>query len=93
MDARRILLSDSDLRPGGVLLACPWAPHDFGGAIEIARNPRRSTAIEARYIRQATSNVGGERHRPERAGTTDRAHVAGLRLTEALAAPVGCSGM
>ena len=39
----------------------PWTPHDFGRAIQIARNPPRSAALRGGYIRQTARNDGGER--------------------------------
>ena len=45
-----IPLSDSDPRNGGILPACPRAPHDFGRAIQIARKPAPSPAAQAGYI-------------------------------------------
>ena len=39
----------------------PWTPHDFGRAIQIARNPPQSVALRGGYIRQTARNDGGER--------------------------------
>ena len=32
-------LPDSEPLSCGIILACPWAPHEFDGVIKIARNP------------------------------------------------------
>ena len=44
----------------GILLACPWMPHDFGRAIQTCKESPQGAALQRGYIRQTARNDGGE---------------------------------